>query len=108
MIFLNLNDRELQTHRKSKRKLIDDSFSQMMQFVCFSTAERGVLHCENGVEKLKRTGQDRETIQDKEGANEEGNEARCIDRNVTKVYNIEGGKDHNRTCSFVQKNISQK
>ena len=59
------------------------------------------LTCENGVEKLKRTAQERETSQDKEGGNEEGSEARCIDINVIKIHNIYGRKEHNKTRSFV-------
>lgn len=59
------------------------------------------LTCENRIEKLKRTAQERETIQDKEGANEEGSETRCIDINVIKIHNIYGGKEHNKTHYFV-------
>lgn len=59
------------------------------------------LTCENGVEKLKSTAQERETIQDKEGANEEGSEARCIDINdmIIKHALLYKKKNHSKIAS---------
>lgn len=52
--------------------------------------------------KTKRTAQDRETIQDKEGANEEGSEARCIDRNETIIKHTILSKKKNHSKNSIR------